>query len=277
MTVVSPAPRTRPHGSFTAPAIAPEQPTTLGDTRRLPSTAVLLEPGRFDINSLVAPGNSLGLLVLDGLLTAQLEAGRARVAWLLGADDLIRPWEMDELPLTRGARWLALTSATVLPVPGGTRRHTTGSPELSELLLARTARTGHWLHAQSLILSAPTIEERLLLLFAHYAERWGKVTPRGIRLDMPLTHELLARLCGARRSTVTLALQSLTTEGLLTRLSAGTWLLHQHQATNRPHRPPRNGPNRSASTATESRLGRNRPAECPPAATERRLPFSPQT
>jgi CRP-like cAMP-binding protein len=103
---------------------------------------------------------------------------------------------------------------------------------VAEQLLARAARTGHWLLAQALILSAPSIEERLLMLFDLYGERWGKVTPQGIRLDMPLTHELLASFCGARRPTVTLALRSLTDEGFLVRVATDMWVL-PHRAGRR--------------------------------------------
>ncbi len=218
---------------------APEHTTTVLDgTRRVPSTALSLEPGPFDINSLIVPEKCSGLLVLDGLLSAQLEAGRARLAWLLGSDDLIRPWEMDELPLIQGACWEALTTATVLPVARRPWQPATANPDLTEQLLARAARTSHWLLAQGLILSAPSIEERLLMLFALYGERWGKVTPQGIRLDMPLTHELLARLSGARRPTVTLALRSLATEGFLARINTNAWLLPPTPETNRQHRRP---------------------------------------
>jgi CRP/FNR family transcriptional regulator, cyclic AMP receptor protein len=197
----------------------------LGATPRLQSDALLLEPGSFDVNSLLVPERCFGLLVLDGLIAAQLEVGRARAAWLLGADDLIRPWEMDELTLTRRARWRALTRTKVLPVAGDLRERAIRNPEVVEQLFARSARTSHWLLARSLILSAPSLEERLLLLFAHSGERWGKVTPRGVRLDLPLTHELLASLCGARRPTVTLAPQSLAKHRFVMRVSRDRWLL----------------------------------------------------
>ena len=51
-----------------------------------------------------------------------------------------------------------------------------------EKLLLATSRTSHWLLATSLIMSSPSITERLLLLFALYGERWGKVTPDGVRI-----------------------------------------------------------------------------------------------
>jgi CRP-like cAMP-binding protein len=203
------------------------------------SAALLLKPGAVDVASLVAPEPGGGLLVLDGLLISQLEAGRARVASVLGADDFIGPREMDELAMTRGASWRALTTVRVLQVGGRSLKPATRS-DVAEQLVARAARTGHWLLAQALILSAPSIQERLLMLFDLYSERWGKVTPQGIRLDMPLTHELLASLCGARRPTVTLALRSLANEGSLVRIAAGMWLL--------PHRPGRNGGGSPAGT-----------------------------
>jgi hypothetical protein len=90
------------------------------------------------------------------------------------------------------------------------------------------SRTTHWLLASSLIFSSPSITERLLLLFRLYAERWGKVTPAGVRLELPLTHELLGKLCGARRPTVTLAISSMEGQGSITRPSRDVWLLHQY-------------------------------------------------
>lgn len=203
-----------------------------GARPRAQSGAVLLEPGSFDVNSLIVPEECLGLLVLDGLIAAKLEVGRARVAWLLGANDLIRPREMGELALTRRSRWQALTLATVTPVADISWQPPTPNPAIVQQLLTRAANTSHWLLATSLILSAPSIEERLLLLFAHYAERWGKVTPRGVRLDLPLTHELIASLAGAQRPTVTIALRSLTQQGLLTRVSREGWLLARDPKTN---------------------------------------------
>jgi len=58
-------------------------------------------------------------------------------------------------------------------------------------------------------ISAPLVRDRLLGLFALWAERWGKVMAEGVRIDLPLTHEQPAMLCGARRPSVTVALRSL--------------------------------------------------------------------
>ncbi|HSP74458.1 MAG TPA: helix-turn-helix domain-containing protein, partial [Gaiellaceae bacterium] len=45
----------------------------------------------------------------------------------------------------------------------------------------------------------------------------GRVAARGIRLDLPLTHELLADMIGSSRETVTMALAELQREGFVSR------------------------------------------------------------
>jgi CRP/FNR family transcriptional regulator, cyclic AMP receptor protein len=59
----------------------------------------------------------------------------------------------------------------------------------------------------------PRVERRLLLKLRQLAERWGRVTPDGIRLDLRLTHQELANMVGAVRESVTLALGRLASAG----------------------------------------------------------------
>lgn len=80
-------------------------------------------------------------------------------------------------------------------------------------------------HMRAAICAMPRVEERILALFSHLAGRWGRVTPHGITLRLPITHETLGTLIGARRPTVSLALTTLRDQQLLTRSSQGLWLL----------------------------------------------------
>jgi len=64
----------------------------------------------------------------------------------------------------------------------------------------------------------------LVLLWA-LAERWGRVSPEGVRVPVSLPHRTLATLVGARRPSVTTALTALAREGLVERTPEG-WLLH---------------------------------------------------
>ena len=59
----------------------------------------------------------------------------------------------------------------------------------------------------------PRVERRLLLKLRQLAERWGRVTPDGIRLDLRLTHQELANMVGAVRESVTIALGRLASAG----------------------------------------------------------------
>jgi CRP-like cAMP-binding protein len=59
----------------------------------------------------------------------------------------------------------------------------------------------------------PRVERRLLLKLRQLAERWGRVTPDGIRLDLRLTHQELANMIGAVRESVTIALGRLASAG----------------------------------------------------------------
>jgi CRP/FNR family transcriptional regulator, cyclic AMP receptor protein len=184
------------------------------------------------------PEGWLGLLILEGLFLVTLEAGHGRVGWLIGTDDFIRPWDMPELCLTSDTSCHALKPTRVALLDRDFGRRIGGAPAVTRALLSRAARTSHWLLAKSLIVSCTLVEERLMLLFALLGERWGKVTPTGIRLDLPLTHRVLASLCGARRPSVTMALRTMQTENVLERITGGGWLLSRSLMSGEASRPP---------------------------------------
>jgi CRP/FNR family transcriptional regulator, cyclic AMP receptor protein len=192
----------------------------------LAATVLRLKPGIFDPTLLTAGHeDSLGLLVLDGLMVVELKAGRSRVGWLIGVKDLIRPWQLPEIAIATTPRWRALTETRIAVLDHRFHQRAATTLGLIDELLARMAHTTHWLLSQSLLLTTPSVHERLLLWFALCGERWGKVTPDGVALDLPLTHDLLGALVGARRPTVTLALKSLEAAGFLTRNSSQVWLV----------------------------------------------------
>jgi hypothetical protein len=158
-------------------------------------------------------------------MLVEVEAGRAPAGWLVGSQDILRPWEMNEVSLTEGATWRVVSSARVALLDRTFARRLTTRPEIVQTLLARATQTTHWLLAKSLITATPVVEERLLLLFALLGERWGKATRDGITIGLPLTHRLLASLVGARRPSVSTALGALAAEGLLSRDPRGGWTL----------------------------------------------------
>jgi Crp-like helix-turn-helix domain len=200
----------------------------------LPVRLLRLPPGpaRFDW---LDPGiDCHGVMLLDGLLLGELDAGRAHTGWLLGRHDLIRPSGLHERVLTERVRWrtLAPTAMAVLDHEFGVRAG--GIPMVARVLLTRATQTTNWLLSSMLILSSPVVEERLLLLFTLLGERWGRVTADGVVLRLPLTHAILAMLCGARRPSVTIGLHALERDGLLTCAGKGRWILRRERAAAGP-------------------------------------------
>ena len=71
----------------------------------------------------------------------------------------------------------------------------------------------------------PKLDERLQLLLWEIADRYGRVHADGVHIDLPLTHELISQLAGARRPSVSSALSRLVGRGLVERHGQG-WILH---------------------------------------------------
>ena len=169
----------------------------------------------------------VGLLVLDGLLVRRVGQEGRYGGELLGAGDLLRPWEHDGedalLPFEVTWRVIEPTRIAVLG-PRFTAR-AGAYPEVTAALVGRAMRRARTLSVNMAIVHHFRLERRLVLLLWHLAERWGKVAPGGVILDLPITQELLADLCGAHRPSVTVALRGLQERAAVTR-SGHAWILH---------------------------------------------------
>ena len=96
--------------------------------------------------------------------------------------------------------WSAPTRLAVLD-PRWTAR-AAAWPQLGAELAGRALSRSLRLVIGAAIAQQPRLEVRLLMLFWDLADRYGKVHPDGIHLDLPLTHEVLSHLAGARRPSV---------------------------------------------------------------------------
>jgi CRP-like cAMP-binding protein len=134
---------------------------------------------------------------------------------------------MPEMALVKDTTWRVLRPARIVLLDEQFSVRAAGSPAVTRAMVSQAARTTHWLFAKALIVSCPLVEERLMLLFALLGERWGKVTPAGVVLSLPLTHRTLAHLCGARRPSVTVSLRTLRAEGVVERTPDNGWLLRR--------------------------------------------------
>ena len=167
-----------------------------------------------------------GLLVYEGLLLRRAGIEGRHAAELLGPGDLLRPWQHDGGDATLEVEWafrvVANTRVAVLD-PRWTAR-AAAWPQLGAELAGRALGRSVRLVVAMAIAQQPRLDERLWMLFWDLADRFGKVHPDGVHLDLPLTHEVLSHLAGARRPSVSGALTRLSEEGRLRR-SGRHWIL----------------------------------------------------
>jgi CRP/FNR family cyclic AMP-dependent transcriptional regulator len=140
---------------------------------------------------------------------------------LFGPGDLIDPRALGDV----GCTWRALVASTVAVIDARLLAATRRWPQLFGALTSRIFDSQHEQHTLAGMAMLPRVEDRLLTLLCHLAERWGQVTPHGVALQLPMTHEMLGRMVGARRPTVSLAITDLTARNRLRRLDDGRWLL----------------------------------------------------
>ena len=178
-----------------------------------------------------------GFLVLSGLLIRRVGIGERVGAELLGPGDVLRPLEHDgdgaTLPFE--ATWRVLDPLRLAVLDRRWAFRMSPFPEVAIELTARGLRRSRRLANTLAILHHPRLDERLLLLFWELADRYGVVRRQGIYVPVPITHELLSHLAGARRPSVSGALARLTAAGVLERDERG-WLLHGEPPAQAPVR-----------------------------------------
>src|SRR3954469_1526427 len=168
-----------------------------------------------------------GLLLIDGMISRDVELGGRRCSELLGPGDLLRPWDYDEgstASVPSESAWSVLEPTRVAVLDGRFARSACRYPELVARIIGRTLRRSRWLAILLTISSMPRVDARVLALFWHLADRWGHVTLDGVVVPVRLTHDMVGRLVGAHRPSVTTALSELTRADRISRLPHG-WLL----------------------------------------------------
>jgi CRP/FNR family transcriptional regulator, cyclic AMP receptor protein len=169
-----------------------------------------------------------GLLVLDGVLVRRVDYGGRFGAEVLAGGDLLPPWELGEPGLEHVAgfettwRMLSPTRLAVLD-PHWTERMTRFT-RIGPALAGRAAERSARLATMMAITQVPRLDDRLWRLLWELADRHGRVHPDGVHLDLPLTHEVLGQLAGARRPPVTNAISRLSQQGRVRRDGRG-WIL----------------------------------------------------
>jgi CRP/FNR family transcriptional regulator, cyclic AMP receptor protein len=185
-----------------------------------------LRPGRWHPDGLKEPiSGAFAVLVVEGVLLRELLLADTTATELLTPCDLADHRAYDDTLLPVDVRWSVPHAARIAILDDRILGILASWPSIGRRLVARSGRQSARLAVHRAIAQLPRVEQRLLALFGHLAERCGRVGPAGIIVPLQLTHETLGRLIGARRPTVSLALKELAGDALLERRSDGSWLL----------------------------------------------------
>ena len=187
----------------------------------------LLECGRWEVPHEIGDQSRLGFLVLDGLLARDVILAGTTATELVGEGDVLQPWvaARDDGLVRYHVLWHVLAPVRLAILDDEFARKLATWPQVMGALLERTVRRTLQMSVHQALLQLSPVETRLLVLFWHLAERWGRVTPAGVVLPVRLSHELLGQLVGSRRASVTTALRHIDESGMVERRDDGTWLL----------------------------------------------------
>jgi CRP-like cAMP-binding protein len=166
-----------------------------------------------------------GVLVLDGVLALSVRVGDRVCAELIGAGDLVQSQAAGEMLVCAQTRWRALTAVRLAVLDAAFARRVRFWPQIMLALARRADRRAQNLDVLRAISAQPRLEVRLALLLWHLADRWGRVELGGVRLPLPLTHQLLGHLIAAERPSVSHALGRLSQSHLVTG-HGNEWHLH---------------------------------------------------
>jgi hypothetical protein len=156
-----------------------------------------------------------GLVVLRAIVP---KTTRRTVTCHAGGGAVILPPSEDEV-------LGALADAVVRCISKADRDLLLRDAETAEALLEGLGETLRQKHASIANMGQLSHVERVRVKLIELAREHGRVGKEGIRLDFPLTHDLLGEMTGSARETVTRALDELQREGFVGRLGR-TYSLH---------------------------------------------------
>jgi CRP/FNR family cyclic AMP-dependent transcriptional regulator len=187
-----------------------------------------VEPGPWTPNGSGPGPGSIGLLVIDGVVARDVRIAGRWCSELLGPGDLLRPWDNEDgeaESIATASAWNVLERTRFAVLDERFARVACRWPQLMASLVTRTLRRSRWMAIMLAISNLTRVDERVVALMWHLADRWGRVTPDGVVVPVPLTHEMIGKLVGAHRPSVTSALGELQRQGALGRRDGG-WVLH---------------------------------------------------
>lgn len=189
------------------------------EAARRTAAVATVEPGSWAPADVSGRDGGFGLLILDGLLMREVVVAGRDAAKLLGPGELVMPRaETEEIAaLPSEVRWTALDHVRMAVLDADFAAGVAAWPGVGVELARRALERTQAFAFHDAILAHVRVDERLLILLWHLAERFGRVHGDGVHLSLPLTHRTLGKLVGAARQSVTTALNELVERGLVRR------------------------------------------------------------
>jgi CRP-like cAMP-binding protein len=169
----------------------------------------------------------LGALVLSGMVVIEIDVGTRSHIELLGPGDVISPWVAsgDDLAIPSEVTAAAVSDTRVALLDRAFSLRTARWPEIHAALTRRLVMRARRLSLQAAVNAVLRIEDRLELTLWELAWRFGRVTPQGTALDLPITHAQLAAMLAAQRPSVSMALGRLQANDRVIKAGRHRWLL----------------------------------------------------
>src|ERR671927_158771 len=187
---------------------------------------VRLSPGEWDAASAYEEAeHHRGFLIVEGLLSREVDVLGRRCVELIGPADVMRPWSWDEegSHVRAEVGWMVLEPTKLAVLDHRLVVRINPWPQLGVELFNRGTRRAHHLAVALAIAHHQRVDHRLLLTLWHLAERWGREHTDGVVVPLRLSHQRLAHLVGAHRQSVTTAMGQLARAGLVSRRESGAW------------------------------------------------------
>jgi CRP/FNR family transcriptional regulator, cyclic AMP receptor protein len=191
--------------------------------------SISLPRSDLDFTSIDGYGVGIGFLIVDGMLArdVSLDGGVREWLELVGPGDLICPQvvERTTVSITSTSTWRVLEPARLAVLDLRFVTRISRWPEITTALMDRLAARTRRLGFHLAVCQLRRVDVRILAVFWHLAERWGRMTPSGALIPVRLTHEHVAKIVGAHRPTVSAALKELVDRGALDRTARGAWIV----------------------------------------------------
>lgn len=168
-----------------------------------------------------------GLLVRSGVIALSSGADGRSTLELLGAGDLLQPWLDADVGGGRGAEWNVIEPAELLVLDDRFVRLAARWPAIATTLMQRTGLRAQRLARRLAANSSPRVDDRILYALGELAERWGKVTSRGVLIPLSLTHQQIAEMTSVQRQSVSAGMRRLCEAGRMS--YTRNWLLLRDQ------------------------------------------------